>query len=151
MVFELIAIAHQTIETASGSGRRGVSADCYKRNWRCAASRLFAAKNAALTPTKAGLDSTSGTGHRFCIPLRLRLRPFVAGGDGLSPRSRPPLAIRRPDTTIRQNRSRSQALRSQPRLPCRAPAGADSFLHSRPVPFAPLSHLRAGRSRSTQV
>jgi len=67
----------------------------------------------------------------------------------LRPRSRPPLAIRRPSTTIRQDRSRSQALRSRHRRPCRAPARADSFLHSRPVAFAPLPHLRAVRSRPT--
>jgi hypothetical protein len=103
----------------------------------------------APTPARAGLVSTSGTGHRSGVPLRLRLRPLVAGGDGLAPRSRPPLAIRRPSTTIRQDRSRSQALRSRDRRPCRAPAGADSFLHSRPVAFAPLLHLHAVRSRST--
>ncbi|HRE79400.1 MAG TPA: hypothetical protein PLN52_00055, partial [Opitutaceae bacterium] len=74
---------------------------------------------------------------------------LVAGGDGLAQRSRPPLAIRRPSTTIRQDRSRSQALRSQHRRPCRAPAGADSFLHSRPVAFAPLTHLRTVPSCST--
>ena len=104
----------------------------------------------APTPAKAGLVSASGTGHRSGVPLRLRLRPLVAGGDGLVPRSRPPLAIRRPSTTIRQDRSRSQAHRSRNRRPCRAPASADSFLHSRPVAFAPLPLLRAGRSRSTQ-
>jgi hypothetical protein len=100
---------------------------------RLALPILAGAPRNAPTPAKAGLDSTSVTGHRSGVPLRLRLRPFVAGGDGLAPRSRPPMAIRRPGTTIRQDRSRSQAHRSRHRRPCRAPAGTDSFLHSRPV------------------
>jgi hypothetical protein len=116
---------------------------------RLALPILAGAPRNAPTPAKAGLVSASVIGHRSGVPLRLRLRPLVAGGDGLAPRSRPPLAIRRPSTTIRQDRSRSQALRSRHRRPCRAPAGADSFLHSRPVAFAPLPHLRAVRSRST--
>jgi len=39
-------------------------------------------------------------------------------------------------------------LRSRHRRPCRAPTGADSFLHSWPVACTPLPHLRAEPART---
>ena len=53
------------------------------------------------------------------------------------PRSRPLLAIRRPSATIRQDRS-LRRLRSRHQRPCRASAGADSSLLSRPLACTPL-------------
>ena len=102
---------------------------------------LFASPPAMRAPAESHPSLRSGL-------LRSASRRHLRAA-ALRPRSRPPLAIRRPSTTIRQDRSRSQAHRSRHRRPCRAPAGADSFLHSRPVAFAPLPHLRVGRSRST--
>ncbi len=110
------------------------------RSLRAETAWLFASSPAMRAPADSHPSLRSGL---LRSASRRQLRAAA-----LRPRSRTPLAIRRPGTTIRQDRSRSQALRSRHRRPCRAPAGADSFLHSRPVAFAPLPHLRTVRSRS---
>jgi len=110
-------------------------------SFRAETAWLFASPPAMRAPADSHPSLRSGL-------LRSASRRHLRA-TALCPRSRPPLAIRRPSTTIRQDRSRSQALRSRHRRPCRAPADTDSFLHSRPVTFAPLPHLRAVRSRST--
>lgn len=142
---------HRGAAKSSTRSVRFLAAICATRFLICAThevrpSSLFSASHTRHHPTPC---TASGCARRSGATPPFWRWLFVAVGDGLASRSRPPLAIRRPNATIRQDRAFASSGHDTGGLAALPPAPTPS---STPTSAAtPPSRLHAGHNRSAQL